>query len=81
MEASELQRTIYDVVNMGRQQRLLHQYAEDTVLDGKHLQLGGRTLLSFGSCSYLGLETDPRLKAGVRRAVDRYGTQFSSSRA
>ncbi len=81
MEASELQRTIYDVVNMGRQQRLLHQYAEDTVLDGKHLQLGGRTLLSFGSCSYLGLETDPRLKEGVRRAVDRYGTQFSSSRA
>lgn len=81
MEASELQRTIYDVVNMGRQQRLLHQYAEDTVLDGKHLQLGGRELLSFGSCSYLGLETDPRLKEGVRRAVDRYGTQFSSSRA
>ena len=81
MEASELQKTIYDVVNMGRQQRLLHQYAEDTPLDGKHLQLAGRKMLSFGSCSYLGLETDPRLKEGVHRAVDRYGTQFSSSRA
>lgn len=81
MEASEMQKTIYDVVNMGRQQRLLHQYVEDTVLDGKHLQLDGRRLLSFGSCSYLGLEMDPRLREGVHRAVDRWGTQFSSSRA
>ncbi len=81
MEASEMQKTIYDVVNMGRQQRLLHQYVEDTVLDGKHLQLGGRNLLSFGSCSYLGLEMDPRLREGVHRAVDRWGTQFSASRA
>lgn len=81
MEASELHGTIYDVVNMGRQQRFLHQYAEDTPLDGKHVRLGGREMLSFASCSYLGLETDPRLREGVRRAVDRWGTQFSSSRA
>lgn len=81
MEASEMQKTIYDVINMGRQQRLLHQYVEDTVLDGKHLQLNGRSLLSFGSCSYLGLEMDPRLREGVHRAVDRWGTQFSASRA
>lgn len=81
MEASELQQTIFDVVNMGRQQRLLHQYAEDTPLDGRQLRLGGRTMLSFASCSYLGLETDPRLREGVRRAVERWGTQFSASRA
>jgi 7-keto-8-aminopelargonate synthetase-like enzyme/predicted N-acyltransferase len=81
VEASELQGTIFDVVNMGRQQRFLHQYAEDIPLDGKRLLLGGREMLSFGSCSYLGLETDPRLKEGVHRAVDRWGTQFSASRA
>lgn len=81
MEASEMQKTIFDVVNMGRQQRLLHQYVEDTVLDGKHVQLNGRSLLSFGSCSYLGLEMDPRMREGVHRAVDRWGTQFSASRA
>lgn len=81
MEASELQKTIFDVINMGRQQKLLHQYAEDTPLDGKHLSINGRRMLSFGSCSYLGLETDPRMKEGVKRAVDKYGTQFSSSRA
>ncbi len=81
MEASELQGTIFDVVNMGRQHKMLHRFVEDTPLDGKHLQLDGRMLLSFGSCSYLGLETDERLKEGVRQAVTRYGTQFSSSRA
>jgi len=81
MEASELQSTIFDVVNMGREQRMLHRFVEDSVLDGKHLQLDGRSMLSFGSCSYLGLETDNRLREGVRRAVDRYGTQFSASRA
>ena len=36
--------------------------------------------MSFGSCSYLGLELDPRLKQATIDAVLRYGTQFSSSR-
>jgi 7-keto-8-aminopelargonate synthetase-like enzyme len=35
----------------------------------------------FGNCSYLGLELDPRLKAGAIDAIQRFGTQFSSSRA
>ena len=37
--------------------------------------------MNFSSCSYLGLELDPRLNAAARDAVDRYGTQFSSSRS
>lgn len=37
--------------------------------------------MNFGSCSYLGLEVDERLKAGACDAIQRYGTQFSSSRA
>ena len=60
---------------------LLHHGAEDQQLDGRSLQLQGRQLLNFGSCSYLGLELDTRLKDGVIEAVERYGTQFSSSRA
>lgn len=81
MEASERQNSVFDVFTEARHQKALHQYADDAPLDGKHIRLAGRDLLSFGSCSYLGLETDERLKEGVRRAVDRYGTQFSSSRA
>src|ERR1700690_187706 len=54
---------------------------EDYELNGRIIHVNGAELLSFGSCSYLGLELDPRLKAGAIDAIQRYGTQFSSSRA
>jgi 7-keto-8-aminopelargonate synthetase-like enzyme len=53
---------------------------DDVPLDGRTLRFDGRSVLNFGSCGYLGLEFDPRLRAGVCEAVRRYGTQFSSSR-
>jgi 7-keto-8-aminopelargonate synthetase-like enzyme len=60
---------------------LLHLATEDVQLDGRSVRMRGREVLHFASCSYLGLEFDPRLRAGVVEAVQRYGTQFSSSRA
>nr|WP_231134844.1 aminotransferase class I/II-fold pyridoxal phosphate-dependent enzyme [Motilibacter deserti] len=60
---------------------MLHAAAEDAHLDGRTITVGGQRLVSFGSCSYLGLEVHPQLKAGVVDAVERFGTQFSSSRA
>jgi 7-keto-8-aminopelargonate synthetase-like enzyme len=55
--------------------------AEDTRLDGRTVRVGGRSLLNFCSCSYLGLELDPRLIEGAIDATRRFGTQFSVSRA
>src|SRR3954466_5198487 len=60
---------------------LLQRTPDDGPLDGRHLVLDGRSTLNFGSCSYLGLELDPRLREAVVDAVRRYGTQFSSSRS
>jgi 7-keto-8-aminopelargonate synthetase-like enzyme len=60
---------------------VVHLRAEDAQLDGRTVRIRGRRVLNFASCSYLGLELDPRLKAGAVDAVERYGTQFSSSRA
>jgi 7-keto-8-aminopelargonate synthetase-like enzyme len=77
----DLLTAVDEVISDGVRRGLLHNDVEDEVLDGRHVTVAGRRLLNFGSCSYLGLETDPRLKAAVRDAVDRYGTQFSSSRA
>lgn len=54
---------------------------EDEELNGRHIRINGKDMINFGSCSYLGLELDPRLKAGAIEATQRYGTQFSSSRA
>ena len=45
------------------------------------MTLRGRRQINFGSCSYLGLETDARLKDAACDAVARYGVQFASSRA
>src|SRR5262245_4247736 len=60
---------------------VFHQVAEDQQLDGRKLTLDGHALVNFGSCSYLGLETDTRLKMAACEAVLRYGCQFSTSRA
>src|SRR5690348_3495555 len=79
--AEDFLTAVDEVISDGVRRGLLHNDIEDDVLDGRTVTVAGRRLLNFGSCSYLGLETDPRLKAAVRDAVDRHGTQFSSSRA
>ena len=60
---------------------LSHLTAEDDQLGGRFLTLRGRRQANFGSCSYVGLETDLRLKNAACDAVARYGVQFASSRA
>lgn len=64
-----------------RARGLIHRTAEDTRFDGRTLCLDGEHVLNFASCSYLGLETDERLKRGACDAIDRYGVHFYSSRA
>jgi len=60
---------------------LSHLTAEDDRLGGRFLTLRGHPQVNFGSCSYVGLETDLRLKNAACDAVARYGVQFASSRA
>jgi len=69
------------VVTASTELGIAHVATEDDELDGRHIRINGKDLLNFGSCSYLGLELDPRIKAGAMEATQRYGTQFSSSRA
>lgn len=72
---------ISSTVRTARSLGVMHQHTDDESLDGRTITLDGRRLRNFGSCSYLGLELDPRIKGGAVDAVERYGTTFSSSRA
>lgn len=51
------------------------------MLDGAWLTIKGQRVLNFGSCAYLGLNTDRRLKSAAIEAIERFGPVFSSSTA
>lgn len=72
--------TINDMINFGREKGVLHHYTEDESYNGRTIRINGKELIHFGSCSYLGLDVDERIKEGAIEAIRKYGTQFSSSR-
>jgi 7-keto-8-aminopelargonate synthetase-like enzyme len=59
----------------------IFQYIENKKYNGRKVTISNKKLLHFASCSYLGLETHPRLIEGAIEATRRYGTQTPSSRA
>jgi 7-keto-8-aminopelargonate synthetase-like enzyme/predicted N-acyltransferase len=73
--------TIDQIVTHGVNKGILHLSNEDEYFNGNLIDLKGKLVVNFGSCSYLGLEFDARLKDGAKAAIDKYGTQFSESRA
>lgn len=78
--AEERLAILEEMLNEARDNGLIHLSADDGPLDGRSIAIDGHAKLNFGSCSYLGLELDPRMRGAVIDAVNRYGTQFSSSR-
>ncbi len=72
---------IDQIVTDAAKKGVCHLYTEDESLDGRAMSIKGKRVINFGSCSYLGLEMDERLKKGTIESANRYGTQFSSSRA
>ena len=72
--------TLTQIIEDGRSQNLIHHTVENTTIDGSSIIINQQEMVNFGSCSYLGLELDPRFKAAAIAATRDYGTQFSSSR-
>lgn len=60
---------------------LIRLRVEDQAPTGETITVNGDELINFGSCGYLGLNVDDRLKAGAIEAIQRYGPVFSSSTA
>jgi 7-keto-8-aminopelargonate synthetase-like enzyme/predicted N-acyltransferase len=72
--------TIDECLTNGVKNGIFQVSLEDESLNGREVTIHGQRVVNFGSCSYLGLETDDRLKQGAIDATLRYGTQYSSSR-
>lgn len=80
MDASSFRDAVYRVHDHGRQRGHYFLAANDPQFTDRHIHVHGRRLLSFGSCSYLGLEFDQRLIEGGAEGFRRYGSQTSYSR-
>lgn len=81
LKNNEFVNSVQGMVNKGLERGIVHLYTDVEEMQPGFLQLGGKEIANFGSCSYLGMEFDPRLKAGAIRGIEAFGTQFSSSRA
>ena len=73
---NNLNQIIQDAVNKG----LLQKVTSSQQLDSSEIAIDGESYINFGSCSYLGLEYHNELKQAVKDTVDKFGTQFSTSR-
>jgi 7-keto-8-aminopelargonate synthetase-like enzyme/predicted N-acyltransferase len=79
-EAAQINEFIDSSITEAVERGLCFVSATDERLDGRTVEIHGARRINFASCSYLGLELDPRLCQGAIDAISRYGTQFSSSR-
>jgi 7-keto-8-aminopelargonate synthetase-like enzyme len=78
---SKKQAATLDVLDFLAAKKVIRLYPDNQRLDGNILTLRDKQAVHFGSCSYLGLEFDPRLIDGSIQASQNFGTQFSISRA
>ncbi|HYQ17553.1 MAG TPA: aminotransferase class I/II-fold pyridoxal phosphate-dependent enzyme [Polyangiaceae bacterium] len=72
-------KTVNRILEELRSNGLICNRAESA--NGPKCTIGGKALSNFGSCSYMGLEAHPSLRAGAAAALEEYGTQFHFSRA
>ncbi|MFM9838605.1 MAG: aminotransferase class I/II-fold pyridoxal phosphate-dependent enzyme [Cyclobacteriaceae bacterium] len=72
--------TIDECLTNGVNNGIFQVSLENETFNGRNVTIDGKSVVNFGSCSYLGLEVDERLKQGAIDATMRYGTQYSSSR-
>ncbi len=72
---------INSIMEEAREAGIIQQSTQDEIFRRGIINVNGKDLANFGSCSYLGLEQDERIKAAMIDAIQRYGSQFSSSRA
>lgn len=72
--------TIDECLTNGVNNEIFQVSIDDEFLNGRNITINGKKVVNFGSCSYLGLEMDSRIREAGKNAYDKYGSQFSASR-
>lgn len=71
---------VNEIILDAKKKGIVHLFTDTDEFNGRKLKIKGRKLLNFGTCGYLALEHDERVKQGAIESVKKYGTQFSVSR-
>jgi 7-keto-8-aminopelargonate synthetase-like enzyme len=72
--------TVDELLTDAKHRGVIHLKTDINLNISRKLSVSNKELLNFGTCGYLGLEADQRLKDGAIDFVQRYGTQFGISR-
>ena len=72
---------IYQNTATAKSMGIFQNIIQDSELTERKITLHNQVCTNFASCSYLGIEKDPRLIEAAIDATRKYGTQFSASRA
>lgn len=73
--------TIDKLMTDAKNRGVMHLRTDTDEMPGRKLLIASKSVLNFVTCGYLGLELDQRLKDGAMEYIQKYGTQFSVSRA
>jgi 7-keto-8-aminopelargonate synthetase-like enzyme len=73
--------TVEDIFSNAQKRGVMQLNTVGEQHSGRMLNLNGRDVLHFGTCGYLGLESDIRLKNAIIEATFKHGVQFPVSRA
>lgn len=71
---------IFQNVAKAKTMGIAHISADEVIHPGRKVKVDGNEMLNFSSCSYMGLETDKRVKQGATEMIERFGAAFSASR-
>lgn len=72
---------IYSNMANAKSMGISQNFIQDSELNNRKITLHNQECINFASCSYLGIEKDPRLVEAAVDATRKFGTQFSASRA
>lgn len=77
---TNIQNSVATMIAHGEENNVFHRYLDNTSPTGRTIYMKDKEIINFGSCSYLGLEVDERIKAAAIEAIQSFGVHFSASR-